>query len=89
METIGNRWKNNTKEAHKFTARPILAALELKSFNEMSGFKTRAALAFKRTKQTNKTVHTITELKGIKTRIEEVKLVEKLNIHNVDTQTEN
>jgi hypoxanthine phosphoribosyltransferase len=24
LKTIENRWKNNSKEAHKFTAKPIL-----------------------------------------------------------------
>ena len=48
LKTIENRWKNNSKEAHKFTAKPILTALELRSFNEMSSYLIREGHAFKR-----------------------------------------
>ena len=43
VKTIENRWKNHAKEAHKHSTRHILAALELKSMNEMSAHMIRAA----------------------------------------------
>ena len=38
VNMVQNRWKNARKEPSKFTAKTIFAALELKSFNEMSSY---------------------------------------------------
>lgn len=45
VKTIEQKWKQETKEPIKATSKNIFAALELKSFNEMSGHLIRNAKA--------------------------------------------
>lgn len=41
IKNIEMRWKNGTKEPHKYTAKPLLEALKLKSLNEFSAHMIR------------------------------------------------
>ena len=54
------RWKNQAKEPYKFTARPILQALELKSLNELSGQILRATRNARRALRGSKEVACLT-----------------------------
>ena len=84
IKTIEKRWQNNAKEAYKFTAKPILEALKLKSLNEMSALLIKLTNAPRRIFPSSKSTSTVTELNGVRKRIEEVKLVEKNNVHSVE-----
>ena len=75
-----SRWKNQTKEAKKYNTKSILAALELKSLNEMSGHLIRAQKNAGRTKRGHKDTGTITELNNINKAVEQKKMYQKKDV---------
>ena len=44
VRNIESRWKSGARAPHKVTAKGILAALQLKSLNELTGSKIRSAI---------------------------------------------
>ena len=86
IKTIEARWKNQTKEANKLTAKPILAALELKSLNEMSGHLIRAQKNAGRTKRGHKDTGTITELNNVEKVVEQKKMFQMKDVQAVEVQ---
>ena len=71
VKTIERRWKHNTKEAHKFTAKPILRALRLRSLEEYSLYFSHAMKATRRGERGQRDAETLTAINDTRFKIHE------------------
>lgn len=85
VKTIENRWKNNTKEAYKFTGKTILAALELKSLNEMSAHRLRGVTSMMRNCRYPRDKGTITKICDLREQVDFIRLKEPKHMDHADT----
>ena len=74
IKNLENRWKNGTKESHKYTAKPLFDALQFKSINEFSAHIIRMAAATDKTDK--KVTHrgTITNIADLSLKVDYEKL---------------
>ena len=85
MET---RWKTSKKEPTKFTAKTILAALELKSLNELSSYMLMQTANQTKTARIPVSRGTITNVNDLRLNVGFVRMKECKNVCDADLQTE-
>ena len=87
VRNIENRWKSGAREPHKVTTKGVMAALQLKSMNELSSHKLRCANSYNYLQPHTVNAGTITRICGLDPEYKYPGL-ERVPLHHKETQIE-